>query len=205
MCLLRRKPLFSIFHHPCTWANSPWVTECEASTLDWAANEKCSHILYCTSFWSLRPPSPPFLSSLFHSLLSYPHRRARHCQNQGLAGQGDECCVFKVNRSWFLRVHAGVTACAELLHILKLDLTPCLLWRWNPWQVIILLSHIISDGLSTSLVAKSQLLWSERKKEREIPPMESPSFQKSLSGKLLLLLSLRFSLGYIAKGWKWVF
>lgn len=48
-------------------------------------------------------------------------------EQQGLAGQGDECCVFKVNRSWFLRVHASVTPCDELLHVLKLDLTPCLL------------------------------------------------------------------------------
>lgn len=45
-----------------------------------------------------------------------------------------------------------------------------------------MLSHIISDGLSTSLLVKSQLLQSKRKKEREkvreIPP--SPS-QPSLS------------------------
>lgn len=156
-------------------------------------------------FWSLPPPSPLFLSSLFHSLLSYPRRRAQRCQNQGPTGQGDECCVFKVNRSWFLRVHAGVTVCAELLHVLKLDLTPCLLWRWNPWQVIILLSHIISDGLSTSLLAKSQLLRSEKKKERKRnSPTKSPGFQKSLSGELLLL-SLQFSLGFIAKRWMRVF
>lgn len=124
------------------------------------------------------PSSPLLLYSLFHFLWSYRRRRAQCCQNQGPTGQGDECCVFKVNRSWFLRVHAGVTACAELLHFLKLDLTPCLLWRWNPWQVIILLSHIISDGLSTSLLAKSQLLRSEkRKKEREIPPWKAQAFR----------------------------
>lgn len=183
MSVLRRKPLFSIFHHPCAWANSPWLTKCESNNFGWAAKERWSQIFLWkrrtqlwwrwlvdrSGFWSFLSPS---FFSLFHSPLSYPHGTAQHCQKQGLEGQGDECCVFKVNRSWFLRVHGGVTACAELLHVLKLDLTPCLLWRWNPWQVIILLSHIISDSLSTSLPAKSQLLGKgkkERKKELRKP------------------------------------
>lgn len=167
---MRRKPLFSIFHHPCAWANSPWLTKCEPNNFGWAAKKRSQifsrkrktqlwwrWLVDLSSFGCFLSPS------FFLSSSSYPPRRAQHCQTQGLAGQGDECCVFKANRSWFLRVHGGVTARARLLHDLKLDLTPCLLWRWNPWQVIILLSHIISDSLSTSLLAKSQLLGSEKK------------------------------------------
>lgn len=165
MCVLRRKPLFSIFHHPCAWANSPWLTKCEPNNSGWAAEEKRSEILLRTRrtqlwWWC-------FWSFLF--ILPFPFSlelSSQQCQARGLAGQGDECCVFKVNRSWFLRVHGGVTACARLLRVLKLDLTPCLLWRWNPWQVIILLSHIISDAVSSSLPAKSQLLGSGKKERR---------------------------------------
>ena len=81
MCLLRRKPSFSIFHYPCTWSNSPWVTECEASTLDWVANMKCSNILSwerSTQLWwswlGIAPVSeafsfpPPFFYLLFSTL-----------------------------------------------------------------------------------------------------------------------------------------
>lgn len=182
---MRRKPLFSIFHHPCAWANSPWLTECESNNFGWAAKEKRSQILRWKrkrQLWRrclvvpavLEVSFLPLFSPFFHSPLSYPPRRAQRCQTRGLAGQGDECCVFRANRSWFLRVHGGVTACAQLLHDLKLDLTPCLLWRWNPWQVIILLSHIISDTLSTSLPAKSQLLGSGKKELRKPRRSETP-------------------------------
>lgn len=124
----------------------------------------------CTTFWTIHSPLPYFhlLFSILRGVISAPKLQKSlvlpKSEQQGPTGQGDECCVCKVSRSWFLRVHADVTACAELLHFLKLDLTPFLLWRWNPWQIIILLSHIVSDGLSTSLLVKSQLLWSEKRK-----------------------------------------
>lgn len=77
MCVLRRKPLFSIFHHPCAWANSPWLTKCEPNNSGWAAEEKRSQMLLWTRrtqlrwrcFWSFLSP---FLFSLPHSPLSCP-------------------------------------------------------------------------------------------------------------------------------------
>lgn len=196
MFALRRKTLFSIFHHPCAWANSPWLTECESNSFGPAAKEKWSQIL----FWKRKTPlwwrwlvdgSRFFWSSLSPSFSSL---ELSSWKGPALpkAGSGDECCVFRVNRSWFLGVHGGVTARARLPHALKLDLTPCLLWRWNPWQVIILLSHIISDVLSTGLPAKSQLLGSEKEERRS---SESPD--KPRSGRLQP--SPEFSLGFIAK------
>lgn len=130
---MRRKPLFSIFHHPCAWANSPWLTKCEPNNLAELqrrdpkySQERGEHSSGGDGWWISAVLGASFLL-FFLSPSSYPPRRAQHCQTQGLAGQGDECCVFKANRSWFLRVHGGVTARARLLHDLKLDLTPCLL------------------------------------------------------------------------------
>lgn len=75
MSVLRRKPLFSIFHHPCAWANSPWLTKCESNNFGWAAKERWSQILLWkrrtqrwwrwpvdrSGFWSFLSPS--FFSS----------------------------------------------------------------------------------------------------------------------------------------------
>lgn len=168
------------------WIQQFWLSCKGEVTPNIIMEQENAALVDCSSFWSFFSPS---FFSLFHSPLSSPHGRAQPCQNWGLAGQGDGCCVFKVNRSWLLRVHGGVTACARLLHVLKLDLTPCLLWRWNPWQVIILLSHIISDSLSTSLPAKSQLLGREKmgKKELRKPRRsETPQWQtEAIPGVLL--------------------
>lgn len=206
MCALRRKPLFSISHHLCAWANSPWPTKRESNSFGRAAKKKWSQILSWKRrtqlWWRCLVDRRGFFEAPFLPLFSpfsiLPWVIPTEGPSSAKAGVwwGEEMNVVfpELTGVGSSRVHGGVTARAQLPRVLKLDLTPCLLWRWNPWQVIILLSHIISDALSTSLPAKSQLLGSGKKERRS---SESPDVHKPGSGRLRL--SPELSLGFIAK------